>query len=227
MLEAELTELMSAPNALLRARVLEARSEPPYQTRYVPPVRGLHNSPIEEMYNWRRRFVGQSALTFKHCVLIINIRRDRELQRSVDAFFLLWSEEAHFLTKTLDIKWLVSACDTFADYSGDDVERATALIGAAIVKTIKIYETEELFRFKRLAPAEWPEYKATHLFDGLSSFNIGYGDVVVNLKKRIKNLVLRGTPAALILEEIFERICVHNTAFSRWRDEHTHDPTRW
>jgi hypothetical protein len=77
-----------------------------------------------------------------------------------------------------------------------------------------------------LEPAERPDYKPTHLFDGLNSFNIGYGDVVANLKTRIENFVRRGTPTALIFDELFERVCTFDTAFSRWRAEHTHEPTR-
>jgi hypothetical protein len=96
-----------------------------------------------------------------------------------------------------------------------------------MIKTIKLYKTEELFRLKRLEPAERPDYKPTHLFDGLNTFYIGYGDVVFNLKRRIKDLVRRGTPTAMILDELFERVCKFDTAFSRFRAEHAHEPTRW
>lgn len=227
MIETELTELMAMPNALLKTTVLKPRSEPPYLQQYVPSARWLHNSIIEELYNWRHQFIGRSALEFKHCVLIVSIRRNQDLQSNLDSFFLAWKEEANFLTKALSIKWLVSACDTFADHCHDDAERATALIVTTMIKTIKIYETEMLFRYKRLEPAEWPDYKPTHFFDGLNSFNIGYGDVVHNLKIRIKDFVRRNTPTALILDEVFERVCVFDTAFSRWRAEHIHEPTRW
>lgn len=227
MIETEFAELMSTPNALLKTRILETRSEPPYQEHYAPSSPWLHNSIIEEMYNWRHKFIGRSALEFKHCLLIIKIRRNQELQRHLDSFFLLWVEEAYFLTMALNTKWLVSACDTFADHCNDDAERATAIVAATMIKTIKIYETEMLFRFKRLEPTQRPDYRSTHLFDGLHSFNIGYGDVVLGLKNRIKNLVRRGTPTSLILDELFERVCMFDTAFSRWRAEHTHEPTRW
>jgi hypothetical protein len=193
----------------------------------MPPARWLHNSIPEEIYNWRRQFIGRSTLEFKHCVLIIHIRRDHEIRANLHAFFSLWSEQAAFLTKALNIKWLVSACDTFTDHCNDDAERATALAGGMMIKTIKLYETELLFRFKRLEPAEQPEYKATQLFDGLNSFNIGYGDVASNLRKRIKDFVRCGTPTALILDELFERVCVQDTTFCRWRAEHSHEPTRW
>jgi hypothetical protein len=179
------------------------------------------------MYNWRRHFVGRSALEFKHCALTINIRRKHELQKNLDAFFLAWAEEGQFLTKALNVKWLVSACDTFSDHSGDDAERATALAASTMVKTIKLYETEELFRFKRQEPAECPDYTLTHLFDGLNTFYIGYGDVVSNLKARIKDLARRGTPTAMILDELFERACKFDTVFSRFKAEHVHEPTRW
>ena len=86
---------------------------------------------------------------------------------------------------------------------------------------------EHSLHFRREGRAEWPEYKATELFDGLVTFNIGYGDVVVNFKRRIKNLVRRGTPTSLILDEIFERLCVSDTAFARWRAVHEHEPTQW
>jgi hypothetical protein len=227
MIETEFMELMSTPNADLKTKVLEARPEPSYQKHYAPSARWLRNSITEEMYNWRHQFIGRSALEFKHCALIIKIRRNQELQSHLDAFFLAWAEEARFLAKALNVKWLVSACDTFADHSNDDAERATALVASGMLKTIKLYETERLFRVKKLEPAEWPDYKPTPLFDGLHSFNIGYGDVVCNFKARIKNFVRRGTPTALILDELFERVCIFDTAFSRLRAEHTHEPTRW
>lgn len=227
MIEAELNELMSTPNALLKTRRLETRSEPPYQQGYMAAAAWLRNSTLEEIYNWRHQFIGRSVLEFKHCALIIKIRRNEELTSHLDSFFLLWQEEAYFLIKALNTKWLVSACDTFTDHSNDDAERATALVAATMVKTIKIYETEMLFRFKRLEPTEWPDYKPTHFFDGLNSFNIGFGDVVSNLKSRIKSFVRRGTPTSLILDELFERVCKFDTAYSRWRAEHTYELTRW
>jgi hypothetical protein len=226
MIEEDVKELISAPNAVLKTQILEARSEPPYHN-YVTAGRGVPSTIADEMYKWRHQFIGRSALEFKHCVLTINIRRNHELQINLDAFFQAWAEEAYFLTKALDLKWLVSACDTFADHSGDDTERATALIGATLFKTIKIYETERLYRYKRLEPAEWPEYKLVPLFDGLKSFNIGYGDAVINLKRRIKNLVRRGTTASLMLDELFDRACKLDTAFSRWRAEHFNERTSW
>lgn len=227
MIETELAELMSTSNAVLKTRVLEARSEPVYQEHHQASAPWLHTSMIEEIYKWRRRFIGRSALEFKHCALTIKIRRHEELQSHLDSFFVVWKEEAYFLTKALNIKWLVSACDTFADHCDDDAERATALIASTMVKTIKLYETEILFRFKRLEATERPDFEPKHLFDGLNTFNIGYGDVVFNLKSRIKDFVRRGTPTALILDEIFERVCRFDTAFSRWRAEHTHEPTQW
>lgn len=226
MIETELIGLMATPNALLKAIVLEPRSEPPYHN-YVTAGRGVPSTIADEMYKWRNQFIGRSALEFKHCVLTINIRRNHELQKNLDAFFQMWAEEAYFLTKALDLKWLVSACDTLADHSGDDTERATALIGATLFRTIKIYETERLYRYKRLEPAEWPEYKLVHLFDGLKSFNIGYGDAVIGLKRRIKSLVRRGTSASLILDELFDRACKCDTAYSRLRAEHFNEPTSW
>ena len=88
MIETELIELMAAPNALLKTMVLKPRLEPPYQQRYVPSARGLHKSLIEELHNWRRKFLGRSALEFKHCVLTINIRRNQNLQSNLDSFLL-------------------------------------------------------------------------------------------------------------------------------------------
>jgi hypothetical protein len=228
MIEDEFTELMSTPNSDLKTKVLQPRFEPPFQQHYPYPNQWQKYPQVEgEMYNWRRRFVGLPALAFKHCVLIIKIRREHDLERHLNAFFELWEQEGQFLREILNVKWLVSACDTFSDHSPDDAERATALIASSIVKTIKLYETEMLFRFKRLDPLAWPVYKNTLIFDGLYSFNIGYGDVVNNLKRRIKDITRRGTPPALILNELFERICKFNTAYSRLRAEHTCEQTSW
>ncbi len=57
MIEKELIGLMSTPNAVLKAKIVEPRLEPPYQKHYKPSARWQHNSAVEEMYNWRRRFI--------------------------------------------------------------------------------------------------------------------------------------------------------------------------
>jgi hypothetical protein len=223
---AEIDMLRSRPFSQLRQMRISAIESAPYLTDYPAPPPPLKRDLAPELYSHRRAMIGASQLEFLHVCLIVMLRRRIETRKNFTTFHRIWNEEKTFLLKTLNSRWLVSACDTFADHARDKADRTTALAGAILLNTIKIYETERIFRGdykeKEFAPHQW-----LHLFDGMHSFWIGNGDVIFNLKRRIDRLRHEKGPVDAILVELFERVNVHNTAFGRFRSVHTLLETKW
>src|SRR6266496_2562413 len=87
---------------------------------------GNHTDVSDHLAKLRPEFGGQPELCFYNASLIVYIRRSMNLIENVPAFLRLWAEEAEFLTRHLDSRWLLSSCDTFADH-GLDCQREAAL----------------------------------------------------------------------------------------------------
>ena len=179
-----------------------------------------------------REFVGCSELELYNAFLTVLIRRQLGGPELVRRFLQLWNTDADFLATNLDFRWLVSACDTLCDHATDVSERALALSVVLTVNTIKLYETERI-----LAPNALPQAVAAgtvtpqgrlELFDGLSAFMVGSGDMVANLYRRATGLAVQVSgPAGRILREMLTRLKIHPTVYKRFRDCHVKPSTLW
>lgn len=87
-------------------------------------------------------FSGKPELLLHHAKLIVLLRRGYKVEEIFSDFEDLWQQQNEWLLKNLNIRWLISACDTFADHSADTTERALALSTSLMVNTLKMYETE-------------------------------------------------------------------------------------
>src|SRR5690606_22298141 len=67
----------------------------------------------------REEFATKPELLFYHATLISIIRRDVEVSDAFRHFESIWKDQTEFLRRELDGRWLISACDTFADYAKD------------------------------------------------------------------------------------------------------------
>jgi len=171
-------------------------------------------------------FSGDPQINFFHAVLNVLIRRDVQKQQAVRHFDALWEEHGDHLLSSLSARWLVSACDTLMDCSHDPVERALACTASTLMNTIKLYETERLsngpaaFHLEELA-------RPVSLFDGMTSFSVGYGDMIRNLRERTRAICARDTVAAKIVLELLSRADRANTIYYRLATIHRVDGTRW
>lgn len=161
-----------------------------------------------------REFVGQSEIKFAHAALIVALRRGIEVTHNFSRFMSLWEEHSDFLTETLDSRWLVSACDTLAQFSQDIAQAQLAAMGSLFVNTLKLYETE---RIAAACDAADPARIAsgTPLFDGMTAFMIGGGDMVANLIGRLDATIASDLPAGVIVRELINRALDNETVFSR------------
>lgn len=181
--------------------------------------------------NLRREFSGQSELLFYHAKLIVLLRREFQVQKTYAAYAELWKQEEAFLLAELNLRWLVSACETFADHDEDACVRAVAMQGSLLANVVKIYETERALNGSEEAKLDEAKVSQLHdqlapLFGGMSCFAVGTDDTLRNLRWRLDTMFK--TPIiGQILKEIYSRLQFEDTAFSRMRQAHKRDRTSW
>jgi len=137
-----------------------------------------------------------------------------------------------FLLKNLNIRWLISATDTFSDYSDDKAIQGLSIACSCLLNTIKMQESERCIInvkdnlddkeiINRLDNGE-----RIPLFDGTSVFKIGTDDTLRNMRWRIDKAA-KINIAGEILLEIFSRLQEYDTVYRRFKDKHTRDKTGW
>lgn len=213
----------SADFAAMKMAVIDG--DAPMQTR------GSAKSLDAHLENLRREFVGQPELLWHHAKLIVLLRRGVETDKVFAQFEDLWEQEGAFLAAALNLRWLVSATDTFADHSRDAETRTLATLVSLLVNTIKIYETERVLADGvplPLSPAkiERVQDELVPLFSGLSCFTVGTDDTLRNMRWRLDPLMEKG-PVGLILKTVFDRLQVEDTAYARFKAQHHRERTGW
>jgi len=177
-------------------------------------------------------FIGQSQLCYTHAKIIVLIRRDFEAKNHFKLFEQLWIEEKDYLLKNLNARWLISATDTFADFSDDNSIKSLSLACSCLLNTIKMQESERFIanldsnvddkeKITRLNNEE-----RIPLFDGISVFKVGTDDTLRNMRWRIDKAA-KINIAGKILLEIFLRLQEHDTIFKRLKDKHKRSKTGW
>src|SRR5690606_22221600 len=84
------------------------------------------------MATLRKEFVTKPELLFYHAALICLMRREVDTAQAFACFEAIWSSEAEFLLRELDSRWLISACDTYADHAHNPTVRAVAMTGSVL-----------------------------------------------------------------------------------------------
>lgn len=187
------------------------------------------NEHIEQL---KHEFVGQPALSHYHASLIVLIRREVDVEENFEKFKALWMSERDFLLSTLNIRWLISACDTFLDLHDDVTLKATLMNAVVLINTLKLQETERYLCDQSL------EINIEHqtrlqteryaLFDGTSAFAVGTDDTLRNMRWRLDQ-ICAVHPLGQLVIEIFDRLQhdENNNVYSRFKKRHTREKTRW
>ena len=170
-------------------------------------------------------FVGECALVWVHAALNVALRRGLQPQRNASRLLDLWAGHADLLLELLDSRWLISACDSFADHHPDPSQAALAAAASFLLNTAKLYETERLATMPpQGAPPFPPALPFQEIFDGLTTFLPERGDMVANLVARLDACSTRAITAAAvpspvpsILRELVSRLLVQPSVFSRAR----------
>ncbi|WP_198912819.1 hypothetical protein, partial [Streptococcus agalactiae] len=86
--------------------------------------------------------------------------------------------EYEFLCQHLSTRWLISACDTFIDYSSDDYLKALLMNAVVLINTIKLQESERFLTDTQNAQVDEHRKQSLQterlaLFDGVAGFAVG------------------------------------------------------
>ncbi|MEB3255096.1 MAG: hypothetical protein VKJ05_01780 [Synechococcaceae cyanobacterium] len=170
-------------------------------------------------------FVGECALVWLHAALNVALRRGLQPPRNARRLLDLWAGHADLLLELLDARWLISACDSFADHHPDPAQAALAASASFLVNTAKLYETERLATAPPQGGAPFPAaVPFQEIFDGLTTFLPERGDMVANLVDRLDACTARAIRSdtapslvAAILRELVSRLLVQPSVFSRAR----------
>jgi len=199
------------------------------ETRY---THGSSNDLDEHFSLLRDEFVGQSELCYSHAKIIVLIRRDFEAKNHFALFEQLWKEEKDYLLKNLNLRWLISATDTFTDFSDDSSIKSLSLACSCLLNTVKMQESERFIANldsnlddkEKIARLDNDE--RIPLFDGMSVFKVGTDDTLRNMRWRIDKAA-KINIAGEILLEIFLRLQEYDTVFKRFKDKHKRSKTGW
>lgn len=208
--------------AALKTNILDGS---PVQTR------GSEKSLDQHLQNLRTEFAGQSELLWHHAKLVVLIRRDVSTRKTYQEFRTLWDTEYEFLCSALNIRWLVSATDTFAEHDPDVATRSVAMMTSMLANLIKMQESERYIVNAKAAQVD-PDRVAhlqenlVPLFEGMSCFTVGTDDTLRNMRWRLEPFFKQG-PAGYILETVWTRLQKEDTVFNRFGALHHRKKTQW
>ncbi|WP_180072069.1 hypothetical protein [Acinetobacter sp. YH12200] len=217
-------ELQGVDIELLKSQVIEGN-----ELKYTHGSAKDLNEHIEQL---KHEFVGQSALNHYHASLIVLIRREVDVQENFEKFKELWTVERDFLLRSLNIRWLISACDTFLDLHDDMTLKAILMNAVVLINTLKLQETERYLCDQSLQVNLEHQTKLQTeryaLFDGTSAFAVGTDDTLRNMRWRLDQ-ICAVHPLGQLVIEIFDRLQreENNNVYSRFKQRHTREKTRW
>jgi len=149
--------------------------------------------------------------------IIRNIRRSRDIEANLEALHELIRTRDKDIIAELSVRWLVSICDTFADY-GTEIERRNALLVSMFINMLRIAEAVGAISGP-FQPTRVGEVRSTRIefFDGVMMFDIDRQDTYLNLCKRMARL-MKDTPFLLaVWNEVLVRIHKEDNSISRLR----------
>lgn len=179
---------------------------------------GRHQDLRKKYLFLRSSFSGQSHLSFLLACTIVALRRAPENKNIQSFFHRILSEHTDQICADLNLRWLVSVCDTLVDCGKSPAQIAIGFSGSALVNTVKIYETERAMYAPNIP---WPPSKrfgyGGKLFDGVDAFSAPKGDMINNLIARAFTAAEGDAVAGAIMLEILARLQYRKTAFQRFK----------
>jgi len=184
--------------------------------------RKRHRDLDEHMDALRPEFVGRPVVCLEVVRRIVLLRRQIDVDENWRELKQLLEKYDEVLLAEMNTRWLLSICDSYADY-GTDLERSSAMLIVAFVNAIKLADTERLI----LCSAEIDQEKIAAqtkepqpLYDGLTVYVVKTGDMPANMFARIER-TLRATPLLhRVWSTIFQRLQRSENLLSRLAKHH-------
>ena len=154
--------------------------------------------------------------------LIINLRKGKEKEKNWSRFRELVENNLNEVCKIFDTRWLVSICDTYADF-GDPVTRRNAMLVVQTANFEKLWATQLLMYDIKLNEEKIDKLrknKIIPLWDGMYSFNINHGDMTNNFFARVNDLMLETPVIEAIYQTVIQRIKENDTVLANLNKYH-------
>ncbi|MBO9401867.1 hypothetical protein [Shimia sp. R9_3] len=151
-----------------------------------PPTENLDienlASAAEKFQNIQAEFSGRSQLLALHALVIAASRRRNTPQIAQDLFQNCWQDHPRFLLEELDMRWKLSALQTFRDLGTTEAQRRCAGELIIFFNMMKLYETERLYSGASAETAFDPKIrKGKKLPLKLTPYSLVHGDLDRNL----------------------------------------------
>jgi len=154
--------------------------------------------------------------------LIINLRKGKEKEKNWIQFTELIENNLKEVCRVIDTRWLVSICDTYADY-GDPVARRNAMLVVQTANFEKLWATYLLMYDLKLNEEKTEQLKKNKiipLWDGMYSFNINHGDMTNNFFARVDDLMMDTPVINAIFKTVVQRIKENDTVLANLNKYH-------
>jgi hypothetical protein len=184
--------------------------------------RKRHRDLDEHMDALRPEFVGRPEVCLEVIRRIVLLRRQIDVDENWKELKQLLEKYEDVLIAEMNTRWLLSICDSYADF-GTDVERSGAMLIVAFVNAIKLADTERLMLLSaQIDPGKIATQtkEPQPLYDGLTVYVVKTGDMPANMFARIDK-TLRATPMLQrIWSTIFQRLQRSENLLSRLAKHH-------
>lgn len=143
--------------------------------------------------------------------LIKKLRNSVNVTLNYRAFDDLVTSNIQFILDNFNTKWLVSICDTYADF-GNSEEKRNALYVTWFVATLRLADTVMLMHNSQIDSIQVAKLKTCRipLYDGLKTLHLDKQDTLLNISKRTQRN-MQTTPILLdIFIEVTKRMKASN-----------------
>lgn len=154
-----------------------------------------------------QEFVGNSELAFLNAQLISNLRKRSFPRHAPSLFCRLWAEHSNHLLSALDLRWMVSSVQTFADHGETATQREVGHALRMFFGLMKIYEFERLFSGTQPETPFLPRNKVhTALPLDMKSFSFEKGGLDVNLIAPVWTKALNDPTIAPLVDHLMTEL---------------------
>ena len=164
-------------------------------------------------------FKGSSflALLLASSIVVTRRARDDAVRRgALQLFFRCVEDDPAALYRQLNLRWLTSVADTFADHGKTPGARALGLLASTMANFAKLAESEvRLYRPAVPWPPKHRFSKGGPLFDGVITYWVEQGDLIDNLAKRLAKNADGDALVGPLCNEVFLRLKANDTFIAR------------
>ncbi|MDA5557876.1 hypothetical protein [Shimia sp. MMG029] len=180
----------------------------------IVPGSATQKQPDDPNTSWARKrrqiaeeFVAKSALAFLNAQLISNLRKREHPPQCAALFRRIWAEEHAHLIAELNLRWLVSSVQTFADHGDTAAQREVGQALKMLFGMMKLYEFER--SFSGLPPQKEHSFGKrvkTRLPLDMEAFSLIHGGLDINLIAPVWDMAKRDTVIAPLAEHLLAEL---------------------